>query len=108
MDMNEQIWTSEQLAEDAWLVRGQIDFSVSAEFRVFMHALAAEAAGDLTLDLGGLVYLDSSGLAVLLEVRRLLTTDGRKLSVTAVSPQVAKLFALTQVGPLFGLPEEGA
>ena len=106
MRSGEQIWTSERLGDNAWSVAGQIDFSVSAEFRAFMRALADRADSDLALDLGRLVYLDSSGLAVLLESRRQLTSHGHMLRVTAVSPQVQKLFGLTQVGPLFGLPEE--
>jgi anti-sigma B factor antagonist len=107
MDMTEQGWTHEQLADGAWAVSGQIDFSVSATFRAFMRALVAGARSDLRFDLGRLSYLDSSGLAVLLEARRLLAARDLKLTVTAVTPQVGKLFALTQVGPLFGLAGEG-
>ncbi len=106
MSSSEQIWNAEPLGDHAWSVNGQIDFSVSAEFRVFMRALASRAETDVALDLGRLTYLDSSGLAVLLEIRRLLAARGHTLTVTAVSPQVEKLFGLTQVGPLFGLAGE--
>jgi anti-sigma B factor antagonist len=84
-------------------LRGEIDYSVTPDVRSFLLGAVRETSGILKLDLGNVSYLDSSGLAVLIEARRVLMMDGRGFEVTDASPQVRKLFSLTQVGILFGM-----
>jgi anti-sigma B factor antagonist len=96
------LWTA---SKDNGLItlRGEIDYSVTPDVRTFLLGAVGETSGILKLDLGNVSYLDSSGLAVLIEARRVLMMDGRGLEVTDASPQVRKLFSLTQVGILFGM-----
>lgn len=84
-------------------VEGEIDYSVSPELRRMLHEFIAASNGEVRIDLGSLEYLDSSGLAVLIEARRMLQEQDRTLVITKVTPQVEKVFQLTQVSSLFGI-----
>lgn len=84
---------------------GEIDFSVTPKVREsLMRCLKADAK-EIVLDLSELAYIDSSGLALFIEARKILAESGRTIRIAAISPQVRKLFNLTQLGELFGLPE---
>lgn len=82
---------------------GEIDFTNSMAVRDWLNAFADQCGVDVVLDLGDLLYIDSSGLAALIEVRKHLSAKAKAIRIEAVSPQVQKLFELTQIGSLFGL-----
>jgi anti-sigma B factor antagonist len=84
---------------------GEIDFSVTPKVRERLLALIGAGAPEIVLDLSGLAYVDSSGLALFIEARKILAESGRTIRIAAISPQVRKLFNLTQIGELFGLPD---
>ena len=87
------------------VMAGEIDFSVTPRVRERLLELVGETDADILLDMAGLDYIDSSGLALLLELRKHLQESGRSVRVRSISPQVRKLFNLTQLSELFGLPE---
>lgn len=82
---------------------GEVDFTNSLDVRDWLKEHVQRSSGDLLLDLADLSYIDSSGLAILIEIRKLLRGRERAIRVTAVSSQVQKLFTLTQIGELFGI-----
>ncbi|GFK95359.1 Putative anti-sigma factor antagonist [Fundidesulfovibrio magnetotacticus] len=82
---------------------GDIDFTNSQEVRDWLRDFCGKTQGELLLDLKDLAYVDSSGLAVLIETRKLLKSKQRTIRIESVSPQVQKLFSLTQIGDLFGI-----
>jgi len=83
---------------------GEIDFSVTPKVRERLMPYLETDAPEIVLDLSQLAYVDSSGLALFIEARNILTAAGRTIRIAAISPQVRKLFNLTQLGDLFGLP----
>lgn len=83
------------------VLEGELDFTNSIDVRDWLREFAAQSAGGLDLDLSALSYIDSSGLAVLIETRKHLKAKGRGIRIVAVSPQVKKLLDLTQLGTLF-------
>jgi anti-sigma B factor antagonist len=87
------------------ILSGEIDFSVTPTVRARLQGLMAEGAPEIVLDMAGLSYIDSSGLAMLIELRKVLAESGRTVTIKAISPQVRKLFNLTQLGEFFGLPD---
>lgn len=89
-------------------ISGEIDSTVHEEVRAALRAYVDKSAGELVLDLGALDYMDSSGLAALLEIGKALHASGRGMRITAVTPLVAKIFQITQVGRFFGLEEGGS
>lgn len=97
-------WTWEEDSEHSTVsLSGEVDFSSSQEVRQLFMEFIEQTPGPLSVDLSGLAYLDSSGLAVLLDVRRRLKEKGRDLILRQMTPAVEKIFRLTQVARLFGL-----
>lgn len=84
------------------VLTGVLDFTGAPEARAALDRLRRGSKGDVTLEVGRLERLDSSGLAVLIEQRRKLAQDGRSLNLLHVQPGVERLFRLTQVEGLFG------
>lgn len=82
---------------------GEIDFTNSQVVRDWLTDTFATTTGDVRLDLSAVTYIDSSGLAVLIEARKALKAKDRGIKVCAASLQVHKLFSLTQIGDLFGI-----
>jgi anti-sigma B factor antagonist len=88
------------------VLSGEIDFSVTPAARERLLQLTEKSTGDLVLDMAGLSYIDSSGLALLLEARKHLQEHGRSVRIRSIAPQVRKLLQLTQLGEMFGLNDE--
>lgn len=84
-------------------IAGELDYTVSQDARAKLRELLESGSGHLDVDLGGLDYMDSSGLGVLLDMRKFLTAKGRTFAITQLTAHVAKVFEVTQVGRLFGL-----
>ncbi|WP_027183799.1 STAS domain-containing protein [Desulfovibrio inopinatus] len=100
----QEFWTWEEYPEEnRVIIGGEVDFSVSPQVREKLHDFLNRTHGDIVLDLAPLQYIDSSGLAVLIELRNKLKDKNRTIQITEVSPQVEKIFSLTQIGSIFGL-----
>lgn len=84
-------------------IEGELDFTNSLAVRDWLKEFCATTTGELKLDLEGLRYIDSSGLAILIEIRKFLVAQQRGVRILKVSSQVSKLFSLTQIGDLFGI-----
>lgn len=84
---------------------GEIDFASTPAVRERLLAALGCDAKEIVLHLADLAYIDSSGLALFIEARKLLAESGRTIRIADISEQVRKLFRLTQLGELFGLPE---
>ncbi len=97
-------WKLDVSTEEALIkISGEIDFTGTPALRDELHKCIENTKGDLKIDLSDLEYLDSSGLASLLELRRLLTQKNRSVTIIAVTEQVDRLLHLTQVKSLFGM-----
>ena len=53
--------------------------------------IESELPRELTLDMGRLSFMDSSGIALILRVNRRLTEDGAKLTIINPGPQAYKV-----------------
>jgi anti-anti-sigma factor len=87
---------------------GELDIDSAAELR--QHAQAELAAGrcrTLTLDMSGLTFIDSSGLGLLIELRRLAGMSEVTLELTNVPPGPARVIAIAGLSETFGLPAAG-
>jgi len=71
--------------------------------RVQEH-LAGSQVRALTLDLSGLTFLDSSGLGLLLEIRRLALSSDVAFELSNVPAGPARVIAIAGLTETFGLP----
>ena len=85
------------------VLSGEIDFSNSPAVRDWLRVFCHVHTGPVVLDLSAVQYIDSSGLAILIEIRKHLKAEARSIRISAVSDQVRRLFSLTQIGDLFGI-----
>lgn len=99
----QDMWTIKVDKNGTVKMTGEIDYTVTPKIRTGLLNYIEKTQGPLHLDLSGLNYLDSSGLAVFIEARRHLVEQGRSMVITEVTPEVKKIFQLTQVDKLFGL-----
>lgn len=97
------IWSIEILDNGMVRLAGEIDYTVTPQVRERLLAHIRDSEGPVVLDLGQLTYMDSSGLALLIEARRHLAEQDRSLEIGKITPEVEKIINLTQVGHLFNL-----
>lgn len=102
-DSGENAWSVHVVDESTIKIAGELDFTGTPKARGELMEAAMGLAGALRIDLSELDYMDSSGLAVMLELRKRVTSKGRELEIIGIRDQVRKIFMLTQVGHLFGL-----
>ena len=75
-------------------VRGECDIATAAQVGEALSAAAGQPGDRIMLDLSDVTFMDSSGLAVLVEHARLSMQDGDRLRLT-MSPDVESLLDLS-------------
>jgi anti-sigma B factor antagonist len=81
-------------------VHGGVDVACAPNVATAVARLQRAAAGDITIHLGEVTFIDMSGLGVLVGARSAQTARGDRLVITGASPQVRRIFGL---GALAGL-----
>lgn len=80
---------------------GEININTSPDLRKAFDELTAKKAPKVVLDLTAVNYIDSSGLATLIEVlRRMKKYEGR-LRLCGLSEKIRSLFEITKLTKLF-------
>ena len=84
---------------------GELDIdSVGAVREKLQQRLAAERPQALTVDLAGLTFIDSSGLGLLIEIRRLTLSADISFAMVNVASGPARVIAIAGLTETFGLP----
>lgn len=78
-------------------IEGEIDLANSPDLRASLHAYAKKGVPALVLDLQGVSYVDSSGLATLVEYVRLAQPFGGKFALVHVSDRVRTILDLVRL-----------
>jgi anti-anti-sigma factor len=73
-------------------VIGEVDLSNSSALRDELYPLTQQQGRELHLDLGGVSFIDSVGVAILVKAWKRLAQDGSALRIRAVSAWVERLF----------------
>jgi anti-sigma B factor antagonist len=69
--------------------------------RAFIRDLVAEGRDRLVLDLGGVDFMDSSGLSVLISALKAVQAHGGRLLLLNPQPRVRALIELTRLQSVF-------
>lgn len=90
--------------------RGEIDLATQAEFRAVLSDLVVSGQVNLTIDLSGVEFIDSTGLGALIGARRRVHAFNGSLTLRAPSSPVMKVFSVTGLTRVFDIeePEEQA
>lgn len=74
---------------------GELDLSTAPELNSAIDRLIAEGRRELLLDLTGLTFCDSSGIAAFVRGDNLAAADGGWLRVTGATGRVARVLQVT-------------
>ena len=104
----EQIFAIELIPDDRRdvievRVRGDVDLATSPRLRSAFVDLHQRGCHHLEVDLGGVEFLDSTGIGVLIGALRRARQAGGELHLLALSPELDRLFALLGLGAVFGI-----
>jgi anti-sigma B factor antagonist len=89
-------------------IHGRITIATSGEMRkTLSDALRAKPA-NLSIDLSDVSYLDTSGLATLLEALRTARKQGTRLILEGIHDQPRYLFEITHLDRLFDMAKQEA
>jgi anti-sigma B factor antagonist len=84
---------------------GEIDLHVSPRLRAVLMELAAEKTPALLLDFSDVQYIDSSGLATLIEYVRECKAYGGNVALFGLQPKVKMVFELVRLNELFKIAD---
>ena len=88
---------------------GEIDMANAEDYLELARAIIAGCRTDacLTIDLSGVTFMSSSGLVMLVEVRKAATEAGMELRLVRIPERVTQLLELTALADHFVLAGAG-
>jgi anti-anti-sigma factor len=87
--------------ETVLLVRGEINIDTSQDLRDQLMGLTANESAGLVVDLSGVTYIASSGLATLVEAQQRAREADMNMVLRGVSPRIRKVFTLARLEKVF-------
>lgn len=84
-------------------VAGRLDTAAAAQFQADIQPIIENADKQITLDCTNLEFISSSGLRLLLTLRKATLAKGGKIVITNISEDIKQVFAITGFTSLFQL-----
>jgi anti-anti-sigma factor len=91
-----------------YLLNGDVDLASAPKVRADLKRLVREGDGPLDIDCSGLVFIDSQGIAVILEAHRDLAALGRDMRILNVPEQPQQAFHALGLSDLLEIERESA
>jgi len=85
---------------------GELNFENSPSLRAVLLRLAARKVSEMVLDLTDLAFMDTSGLATLIEARMTAHERGGRVILLGLQPLIAQVFEVARVNELFTLVQD--
>jgi anti-sigma B factor antagonist len=98
-----QVRTTEDAGLPVLLIEGEIDLHQSPELRAVLMEFAAARTTALAVDFTAVGYIDSSGLATIVEYVRAVQHFGGRIALLGLSPRVKTIFDLVRLGEILPL-----
>ena len=89
------------------VVRGEIDLATADAVRADLRA-ASEHSGTVVLDLREVEFMDTQGLAVVIEAQQAAADDGRRFAITRAPDHVHRLFDMIGLTPRLTVVDDPA
>lgn len=87
-------------------VDGEIDINTAPNVKKAFDKIIKEKKAKIVINLEKVAYIDSSGLATLVELLKNFRTYGAKLKLVSLSAKVKSLFEITKLEKLFDIFEK--
>ena len=82
-------------------IEGEIDINTSPGIKKSLDKLLQSKTPKIIVNLAKVTYVDSSGLATLVEILKNMRSYGGRLRLTNLSPKDKSLFEITKLEKLF-------
>jgi anti-sigma B factor antagonist len=86
---------------DVLSLEGEIDLHVSPRVAISLRQMISKNPKQLVVDLSRVTYLDSSGLAVLIEAMQNVEQYGGKFAIVGVQETVRSIFDIARLDQVF-------
>ena len=96
-----RIETTNTVDETIITIEGDIDLYSSPELRTAVLKAVPKATAGVGIHLGGVSYMDSSGVATLVEGLRSAKENGKTFALVAPSQSVMKVLELARLDSVF-------
>ncbi|MEM9166587.1 MAG: STAS domain-containing protein [Planctomycetota bacterium] len=108
MDEPDDIQISSETIGAAVVVRpvGDIDLSRSPVLRESIRSALSDGPGRLVVDLAGVDYMDSSGVATLVEAMQLTKRGGHDLVLCSLTDRVRSIFEIARLEQVFRIEQD--
>jgi anti-sigma B factor antagonist len=100
-----EISKTEEKGASILQLKGEIDLHGSPQLRAELHDLVKSKTPALVADFSGVQYIDSSGLATLVEYVRDSKPFGGKIALFGLQPKVKMVFELVRLNELFTIAD---
>ena len=88
-----------------FVVEGQVDMHTSPDLRRHLREALEDRQARIAVDLTGVSFIDSSGLATLIEALQAVRKYGGSLRLCGLNANVKNLFRLSNLTSIFDLRE---
>lgn len=86
------------------VLSGDLDYDTAAELLTLAEGLSRRDVRHLELDLSGLNFVDSSGVAALINVYNAARDHGVAMRIVALTSYLRHMFRVTALDQIFDLP----
>ena len=87
-------------------VEGEIDINSSPDIKKSFDKILSKKAPKIVINLIKVTYIDSSGLATLVEILKNMRSYGGEMKLCNMSAKVKSLFEITKLDKLFDIVED--
>jgi anti-sigma B factor antagonist len=84
-------------------VEGEIDINTAVDIKKAFEKLIVKRTPKIVINLAKVTYVDSSGLATLVELLKNMRSYGGKMRLSNMSHKVKSLFEITKLEKLFDI-----
>ena len=98
---NEKQFAGRFVKKDSISIKGQINVDNSGEMRRTLNKALRQLPANVTVDLSGVTYMDTSGLATLVEAARIARKQGTQLVLGGIQGQARYFLEITSLDQLF-------
>ena len=82
-------------------IDGEIDINSSPMIKKSFDKLISQKTSKIVINLSKVTYVDSSGLATLVEILKNMRSYGGRMRLACMSPKIKSLFEITKLEKLF-------
>lgn len=101
-----EVRTEQSGAASIVVVNGDVDLSSSRSLQSELRDVIDSGPSRLVVDLSGVPYMDSSGVATLVEAMQLSRKKGTKLVLCAMSDKVQSIFEIARLDKVFTIVDD--